>query len=455
MKFNTKKKTKEEVHAEILFKNTSAPDAELEEKDLHFGMFILGTEKHDSRRIDNQLRGRAGRQGDPGVSQFFVAMDDEIMRKMGGDKIQSIARMMLKTEELETIAFTQSQFTNSIARAQKQMEAWHFGIRKHLFDYDSVIDKQRTRIYAKRDQIAKTVGTTVQAEKIDETLVELDVIDEIKEFVREVVGSLVTSYTAMTPRQLIELTEELRQITGASFLEEELLAYTRSDSLQEALIGQVEQLFITRIAEVDRSVVVDICKRIYLAAIDKYRVAHIDEMHYLREKVGLYGYAQLDPLVIYKKEAFEKFQRLLFTIKKETLANTLRFDFVAHMNNQQAAVQLSEQVHAEVDMMAMLKAVTKGLKIEAVQPNTSLLSSSPKATLIDGQAAHVLSDDGTVEVIELDDSISQRDRGTGSLRTKLRPNDKVNVQYPDGKIAYGVKWKKVKEEVEEGKAKVL
>jgi preprotein translocase subunit SecA len=214
-------------------------------------------------------------------------MDDEIMRKMGGDKIQSIARLMLKTEELETIAFTQSQFTNSIARAQKQMEAWHFGIRKHLFDYDSVIDKQRTRIYAKRDQIAKTVGnidaTVVQS--ASDMLVELDVVDEIKEFVREVVGSLVTSYTAMTPRQLTELTEELRQITGASFLEEELLAYTRSDALQEALIEQVEQLFVTRIAEVDRTVVVDICKRIYLAAIDKYRVAHIDEMHYLREKV--------------------------------------------------------------------------------------------------------------------------------------------------------------------------
>jgi preprotein translocase subunit SecA len=121
-------------------------------------LFILGTEKHDSRRIDNQLRGRSGRQGDPGVSQFFVAMDDEIMRKMGGDKIQSIARMMLSQEELENIAFTQSQFTNSIQRAQKQMEGWHFGIRKHLFEYDSVIDKQRTRIYAKRDQISKTVA---------------------------------------------------------------------------------------------------------------------------------------------------------------------------------------------------------------------------------------------------------------------------------------------------------
>jgi hypothetical protein len=168
----------------------------------------------------------------------------------------------------------------------------------------------------------------------------------------------------------------------------------------------------------------------------------------------LYGYAQLDPLVIYKKEAFEKFQRLLFTIKKETLANALRFDFVGHMTNQQAAQQFAEQAHAEVDMMAMLKAVTKGLKIEAIQPNTSLLSSSPKATIIDGQAAHILSDGGDVEVIELDDTSGSVVTHT-TTRTKLRPNDKVNVQYPDGKIAYGVKWKKVKEEVEEGKAKLL
>ena len=139
-------------------------------------------------------------------------MDDEIMRKMGGDKIQSVARLMLGQEELEKLAFTQSQFTNSIVRAQKQMEARHFGIRKHLFDYDSVIDKQRARIYAKRDQISKEqkgLTNTTTGEQI----VELSVIDEIKEFVPEVVRSLVESFTAMSPRSVTELADELSQIT--------------------------------------------------------------------------------------------------------------------------------------------------------------------------------------------------------------------------------------------------
>jgi preprotein translocase subunit SecA len=139
--------------AEIYLRPVDQAEPETEERDIHYGLFILGTEKHDSRRIDNQLRGRAGRQGDPGISQFFVALDDEIMRKMGGDKIQSIARMMLSKDELETFAFTQKQFTSSIERSQKQMEGRHFSVRKHLFDYDSVINKQRTRIYAKRDEI--------------------------------------------------------------------------------------------------------------------------------------------------------------------------------------------------------------------------------------------------------------------------------------------------------------
>lgn len=126
---------------------------EVTSRDLHYGLFILGTEKHESRRIDNQLRGRAGRQGDPGSSVFFVALDDEIMRKMGGEKIQAVAKMLLPKEQLEKLELTQSQFTSSIQRAQKQMEGWNFSIRKHLFDYDSVINRQRQRIYAKRDEM--------------------------------------------------------------------------------------------------------------------------------------------------------------------------------------------------------------------------------------------------------------------------------------------------------------
>lgn len=451
IKFNAKKKTKEEVFAELTFKSTD--EKELIERDIHFWLFILGTEKHDSRRIDNQLRGRSGRQGDPGVSQFFVAMDDEIMRKMWGDKIQSIARMMLSQEDLEEIAFTQSQFTNSIQRAQKQMEGWHFGIRKHLFEYDSVIDKQRSRIYAKRDQISKTVVDEELTEE-QSIVVELTVLDEVKEFVHEVVASVVTAYTATSPWMYAEMAEELSQIMWATILESELSDFSRSLALQEYLITTVDGILDTNLSAGDAPMTLDIVKRIYLSVMDKHRVQHIDEMHYLREKVSLYGYAQIDPLVMYKKEAFDKFQRLLFTIKKETLAQVMRYDFAGQKNAVNIAAQINEESNGQIDMMEMLKQVTAGLTSGKVTASVPTSRAPQKQTVVAGQEWHVVSSDGDVEVIELDESapvFQAAVRKDG----KLRPNDKINVQYADGKIEYGVKWKKVKEEVESGKVKVL
>jgi preprotein translocase subunit SecA len=453
IRWNTKKKTKEEVYAELIIK--VADEKELIEKDIHFWLFILGTEKHDSRRIDNQLRGRSGRQGDPGVSQFFVAMDDEIMRKMGGDKIQSIARLMLSQEELEEIAFTQSQFTNSIQRAQKQMEGWHFGIRKHLFEYDSVIDKQRTRIYAKRDQISKIVveETDPDAEK---TIVELTVFDEIKEFIHEVVEGIVTPYTATTPWMYAEMAEEFSQIVGAPVLESELTGFSRSLALQDHLIQLVDGLLTAKLQSADETITLDICKRIYLSVMDKHWVQHIDEMYYLREKVSLYGYAQIDPLVMYKKEAFDKFQRLLFTIKKETLAQVLRYNFAGQQTAQDLAAKIATESDGQLDMMEVLKQVTAGLGTGAAVPTPATSVKTPqKATVVAGQLAHVVSSGDDVEVIELDDATPVATSQAPRKEGKRRPNDKVNIQHADGKLEYGVKWKKVKELVDAGKAKVL
>jgi preprotein translocase subunit SecA len=142
-------------------------------------------------------------------------MDDEIMRKMGGDKIQAVARLMMSKEQLEEMTFTQKQFTASIQRAQKQMEGWHFSSRKHLFDYDSVINKQRERIYAKRDAILeKQRDDAEKNEGLSESdVVELDVYDEVKASIDDVVDTLITTYTAYKPWNITELLEELSQIT--------------------------------------------------------------------------------------------------------------------------------------------------------------------------------------------------------------------------------------------------
>lgn len=195
-------------------------------KHLHFWLYILGTEKHDSRRIDNQLRGRSGRQWDPGISEFFVALDDEIMRKMWGETIMWIAWQLLSKDELEKMELTQKQFTKSIERAQKQMEWWHFSIRKHLFDYDSVINKQRTRIYAKRDEL-------LNEDKKDTTD---DLITEIKGYIDEVVQKFVDIYTWVRPRELDELIKSVLQITWENLTESELQKFSNPEDMKDYIV---------------------------------------------------------------------------------------------------------------------------------------------------------------------------------------------------------------------------
>lgn len=458
--FNTSKNTKDQWFAEVRCKPATWGASETEEYDLHFGLFILGTEKHDSRRIDNQLRGRAWRQWDPGVSQFFVAMDDEIMRKMGWSKIQAAARMLLSKEDLEKMAFTQKQFTSSIARSQKQMEGYHFSIRKHLFDYDSVINKQRTRIYAKRDEILDLTDVTPEEGKIEKEawVITLQVFEEVRYFIDEVVESLVKTYTAMSPWNLQELLETLQEITGVSLLEEEVSSIRSASKLEEVLTQQLHDSFESLVQDVDEERLNEYCKRVYLYVIDKNWMQHITDMQYLREKVWLYWYAQLDPLVIYKKEAFEKFQSMLFTIKKETLGQVFRTDFAWIQQAEKIAVQMQQQ-NKKVNMVDILKAVTAWLKVQPPQQWQKKTEHAHK-TLETGEKAEVLEDSGDIEVLEIEDewdgsNQTSLDVDTTNVKKKLRPNDRVNIQYSDGRTEYGVKWKKVKNEVESGQAELV
>lgn len=450
--FNSSKKTKEDPLVEIRCFPAGDEHAETEERELHFGLFILGTEKHESRRIDNQLRGRSGRQGDPGHSIFFVALDDEIMRKMGWEKIQSLARMMMSKEMLATSAFTQSQFTSSIERSQKQMEGRHFGIRKHLFEYDSVINKQRQAIYAKREWILRLEAWLLETERgqVDEAYVELDVLDEVRSFVWPVVEELVDLATAYDPWNIAELVETLQQITGATFLEDEYGALNTRGALINVLEKQLHEMLDIKTSSTERERVLEVCRRLYLSVIDYYWMQHIDEMQTLREKVSLYGYAQVDPLIIYKKEAFAKYQALLSNIKKETLGRVLRVEFVpteqqADQHIPEILLDGSEGGHVVVDM---LKWATQDLP--AQQPQRS-----PKPSA--SRAPSTWSSDDDVEVIELDEAGGfPTDAVTVPAPSqKIRPNDKVAVKYTDGRVDYDIKWKKVKADVESGEAELL
>jgi preprotein translocase subunit SecA len=311
--------------AEIVLTPVGVEKPDVISRDLHYGLFILGTEKHESRRIDNQLRWRAWRQWDPGSSVFFVALDDEIMRKMWGEKIQAVAKMLLPKDQLEQLELTQSQFTSSIQRAQKQMEWWNFSIRKHLFDYDSVINRQRQRIYNKRDEILwyEVALSDSLASPMTPTVL------EVKSFVWDVVKGLIAKYEALdndTPAIIDSISQELwitiPQYDGSS----------KWPWLSNHITTIIEQAFDGIIAGGQPHAVDATVRMIYLSTIDKYWVDHIDAMQYLRDKVWLYGYAQQDPLIIYKQEAFQKFEQLMGTIKLDSLWVIVRTDFVQAVN---------------------------------------------------------------------------------------------------------------------------
>lgn len=411
IKFNTSKKDKNTPFVEVLVKPIGVEEPEIIFRDFHFGLLILGTEKHESRRIDNQLRGRSGRQWDPGASQFFVALDDTIMRKMWWERIQSVAKMLLPASELETLELTQSQFTNSIIRAQKQMEWWHFGSRKHLFEYDSVINVQRQKIYKTRDQII------FDSEKEDNNF---DIIEEIRWFLEFVIDEYIKANTIMMPWNLSWLIESLNTLGWPWLTEEELSPYNKVESLKKYIYKKFNDNFDLKLISINRDKIKKILKDIYLEIIDKYWIRNIDDLQYLRERVSMYGYAQQDPLVMYKKEAYDKFNRLLMDIKQETLSVYFKSDFGMINNN----VDLLAQMWIEwEDFGDIIQSASSNIKEEDMPKLQS--KSTPKDENVEiinygWNRAKVFEKTDDIEVFEVEES---KQKPAVNFQWKVWPND--------------------------------
>lgn len=402
--FTQKRKANTDSYAKISFL-PKTPDSSKEavEKDLFFGLFILGTEKHESRRIDNQLRGRAGRQGDPGVSVFFVALDDSLMRKMGGEKIQALAGMLLSKTDLESLELTQKQFSKAIIRSQKEIEGRYFGIRKHLFDYDSVVDKQRKRVYRTRDEILES--------EHDENKQESYVAAMKEEFLTEAKNILMAQITnaEITGQSVADLLVVLNKEHGLNITQPEYHELSKLDyeALKAMLLERLDAYFSKIFSSLETKVLFQIFREVHLHFIDKLWVDHIDEMQNLREKVGLMSYAQLDPLVIYKKESFEKFQELLANITNHTASYLMKLDFelIAH----QQGAQLIEEDSDESKVIEILSSASKDLPPQARKTQNE--RPDARATIFE-------SDD--VEVFEAEESPVQK---VIKPEGKVRPND--------------------------------
>ncbi len=296
------------------------------------GLFVLGTERHESRRIDNQLRGRAARQGDPGVTQFFVSTEDELMRIFGGDRLKSV---MTRLHVPDDMPIEQSMITRVLENAQKKVEAHHYDTRKHLLEYDDVLNKQRAVIYEKRRKILETAHGAQASEKLSALIIEA-VTEEI-----ETVVSFHTNNLTTGDWNVLEIHETVRTIFPLSEADKEkLLSFEQehqAGQVAEAVVrDEIVALLLERANQAHAAMrqtmlsqapsnaegeqfFAELQKGILLRAVDTFWVDHLVQIDYLRAGIGLQGYGQRDPLIEYKRQSFGMFNQLLTDIQKEVV----------------------------------------------------------------------------------------------------------------------------------------
>jgi preprotein translocase subunit SecA len=278
------------------------------------GLHILGTERHESRRIDRQLRGRSGRQGDPGSSRFFLSLEDDLMRLFGSDRISALMQRM-GVEEGEVIEHP--IVTSSIGRAQKRVEAHNFDIRKHLLEYDNVMNQQRTVVYELRDKalLNEDIQTTVR-EAVDET---------VRERVAKVTGG---SSAHRDDWNLHTLAEELSFLLMRPVAPADLEAAKDYEALEEIVSARGVEAYEARETEFGAPVMRRLERHLYLLTIDEHWRDHLYELDHLKGGIGLRAYGQKDPLVEYKREAYTLFESLLGEVNEDFVQRLFRVQLV-------------------------------------------------------------------------------------------------------------------------------
>ena len=271
------------------------------------GLFIVGTERHDSRRIDNQLRGRAGRQGDPGETRFYISLEDDLMRLFGGDRIQN---MMEKFDLDEDTPIENKMLTRAIENAQTTVESRNFQSRKSVLEYDDVMNKQREIIYAQRRQV-------------------LDGLD-IKETVLNMMHTSVSNHVALAfgENQQLDAAQYHEMLKGmegiyfakgaVEFSDEEIPSKTQED-FDEAFIAAAEKTYEAKEQEVTTPIMRELERVIMLRVVDEYWMDHIDAMDDLKQGVRLQGYGNNNPVDVYKRESLDMFEEMVSAIQDETV----------------------------------------------------------------------------------------------------------------------------------------
>ncbi len=288
------------------------------------GLHILGTERHESRRIDNQLRGRAGRQGDPGSSQFFISLEDDLMRIFGSDSVSTIMEKMGMEEDAP---LEHSMVSKVIQNAQKKVEGRYFEMRKHVLEYDDVINNQRDVIYSQRRQVLEGENLRERVLGMISDLIEKEVLfhahDGLEDEEWNLAGLLQHGESVFLPPGRLTK-DELRDLSR--------------EEIKEALQQVAYQYYEEREKELGSEIMRELERVVLLRTVDRKWMEQIDNMHELRQGVGLRAIGQQDPLQAYRKEAYEMFQDMIHSIQEEVVRLIFRVQVTDKPQREQVAV---------------------------------------------------------------------------------------------------------------------
>ena len=337
------------------------------------GLAVIGTERHESRRIDNQLRGRAGRQGDPGLTQFYLSLEDDLMRLFGGNRMDSISRMMEKTGATDDMPIQASMVSKAIESAQRQVEAMHFAARKNVLEYDDVMNLQRNAIYNERNAILDGKDLSTRIEEI--------VDDEVDAVIEENCPAKLPS----DDWDMKAVDTWAANMTGeANFKVEDVDHDDDSEVVEEALGNYLMDTYHAKEETLGADVMRQLESQVMLRIIDVRWMNHLQAMDYLKTGIGLRAFGQRDPLVEYKEEAHRAFAELTSSMYEDFLRTLLRLRIAAPVEQEEASPldgkvsYSSPEAALSENSIAGRRPAPQGAQGAAAQPQPKPVPAKPK-----------------------------------------------------------------------------
>lgn len=334
------------------------------------GLAVIGTERHEARRIDNQLRGRSGRQGDPGSAQFYLSLEDDLMRLFGGDRMDKIGRLMQSSGLDDDMPIQAKMVTKGIESAQRQVESMHASSRKYVLEYDDVMDKQRNTIYAERNSI-------LDGKKYGERVPDL-----IEETVNDNVTMFCSPHAAYEDWDIEGLNTWYKELTGEENINlAEVDHEEETTKMIQCVIGKLNALYESKKTDIPEDVFSQIENQVMLRVIDQRWMAHLSEMDYLKTGIGLRAIGQRDPLVEYKEEAFNAFGLLVANIYEDFLRTVLHLQIRVQEETENELEEADEEDEAILDGVSYSKPnenVSSGYRNAQIEAAAAAAGEAPK-----------------------------------------------------------------------------